>query len=410
MIDTMGSGERRKQDSIHRSHLLLAADAVSEILHGQKPADFILRELFRKQRNAGAKDRAKISALVYGLLRNYFPLRAMLGEQAPPLELCAAQLLCISEALPVLRELDATALTQKITAFNEADLTAAARHNLPQSLWQKLKRDFGEQEASALALALNQSAAVDLRVNTLKGTREQARERLALDNIPASFTGRSALGLRLEKRAALQNTQAFREGWIEPQDEGSQLLALHVNPQPGETVADFCAGAGGKTLALGALMHNRGVLYAFDTHAARLERIGPRLQRSGLSIVRTQVLQDEHDARLFELAGRCDKVLVDAPCSATGTLRRNPELRLREIDLTQLQALQLSILRAAAQLVRAAGHLVYATCSVLREENEDVVESFLAGRPDFQRSDELRLLPQRDGTDGFYAVTLLRVS
>lgn len=406
-VDTIGSGDR---DRVHRTHLLLAVEAMAGVLPGDKPADAVLRELFRDHRNAGAKDRARISALVYGVLRNYFPLREMLGEHAQPLELCAAQVLRVPAALPTLRELDTAALTQKVTAFDEASLSPAARHNLSKGLWEKLKRDYGEQGASDLALALNQPATVDLRVNTLKGTREQARERLAQDNITAAFTARSPIGLRLEKRAALQNTQAFREGWVEPQDEGSQLLALHVNPQPGETVADFCAGAGGKTLALGALMHNRGALHAFDTNSARLARLAPRLQRSGLSIVRAQVLRDEHDPRLGELAGCYDKVLVDAPCSATGTLRRNPELRLRRIDLAQLQALQLSILGAAAKLVRAAGQLVYATCSVLREENEDVVEKFIARQPDFQRGEELRLLPQRDGTDGFYAMTLRRHS
>ena len=404
----MGSG--RRLESVHRTHLLWAAEAMAEILRGHKPADAVLHELFRRHRNAGAKDRANISSLIYGVLRNYFRLRAMLGEDAQPLEICAAQVLSMVATLPVLRELDAAALTQKITAFDETALTSAERNNLPPWLWEKFKRDFGEPEAAALALALNRPASVDLRVNTLKATREQARERLAQENIPATFTERSSIGLRLEKRAALQNTSAFREGWVEPQDEGSQLLALHLNPQPGETVADFCAGAGGKTLALGALMHNRGTLHAFDSNAARLTRIEPRLQRSGLSIVRAQSVDDEHDHRLGELAGRCDRVLVDAPCSATGTLRRNPELRLREIDLAKQQAIQLSILGAAAKLLRPAGHLVYATCSVLREENEDVLEKFIARHPGFQRIAELRLLPHRDGTDGFYAVTLLRES
>jgi 16S rRNA (cytosine967-C5)-methyltransferase len=407
IADTIGSSGR---NPVHRTHLLLAAEAIAAILRGGKPADDILRELFRSHRNAGAKDRAAISALVYGVLRNYFPLREMLGQHAPPLELCAATVLRLPAALPALRELDAAALEQKLTFFAEADWSPAARHNLPLWLWEKLKRDFGEQEASALGLALNQPAAVDLRVNTLKGTREQALEGLAQDHITAVPTKRSPIGLRLEKRAALQNTRVFRHGWVEPQDEGSQLLALHVSPQPGETVADYCAGAGGKTLALGALMQNRGSLHAFDTNAARLARLEPRLQRAGVSIVRAQVLRGERDPRLAALANRCDKVLVDAPCSATGTLRRNPELRLREIDLAQLQALQLSILGEAAQLVRPAGDLVYATCSVLREENQDVVDQFIARHPAFQRGEQLQLLPHRDGTDGFYGATLVRVS
>lgn len=409
-LDTIGSGAATGQPPVHRTHLLLAAAALAEILRGHKPADAVLHELFRTRRSAGSKDRAAISALVYGVLRNYFPLRAMLGDGATPLELCAAQILRIRATLPTLRELDATALEQKLAAFDDRSLGPAARHNLPPALWEKLTRDFGAAEASGLALALNRPATVDLRVNTLKATREQARERLAQDGIAATATPRAPAGLRLEKRAALQNSAAFRQGWVEPQDEGSQLLALHVNPQPGETVADFCAGAGGKTLALGAQMQNRGTLYAFDTSHTRLSRFEPRLQRSGLTIVRTRVLRDEHDRGLDEIAARCDRVLVDAPCSATGTLRRNPELRMREIEWEPLQSLQLAILTAAAALVRPGGRLIYATCSVLREENEEIAERFLAGQATFGRADELRLLPHHDGTDGFYALSLLRDS
>jgi 16S rRNA (cytosine967-C5)-methyltransferase len=249
---------------------------------------------------------------------------------------------------------------------------------------------------------------VDLRVNTLKATAAAAREALAADGVEAQATPWQET-LRLARRAPLQRTRAFRDGLVEPQDAGSQQLAAFVQARPGETVADFCAGAGGKALALGAHMRNRGAVHAFDMSRARLARLAPRLARSGLSIVTSTALRDERDPKLGPLAGRFDAVLVDAPCSATGTLRRNPELRLRTPDLAALAARQRAILDAAARLVRPGGRLVYATCSVLREENEDVARGFLDAHPELQPQGEpLVLLPHRDGTDGFYAVRFTR--
>lgn len=397
---------------LRHTHLRHAASALARVLAGATPADAALHELFARHRNAGSRDRAQITALLYGVLRNYFPLRAALGEQASTVELCAAQALRSLElkpdALPTIEGLAPDALAQRLAAVDDSRLDAAARHNLPGWMWDALTDQYGAAEGSALALALNQEAGVDLRVNTLKASRDEAQRVLREDGIEAEPIEGLATGLRLRKREALQRTRAFRDGWVEPQDAGSQRLALFVAPAPGETVADFCAGAGGKALALGALMRNRGELHAFDTSRARLARFEPRLARSGLTIAKAQVLRSERDPRLQSLAGRCDAVLVDVPCSGSGTLRRNPELRLREPDLAALAAAQFAILDAAAKLVRAGGRLVYATCSVLAQENEEVVRTFLASHADFRRADELTLLPHRDGTDGFYAARLTR--
>ncbi len=274
-----------------------------------------------------------------------------------------------------------------------------------------------------LAAALNRPASVDLRVNIMRGLRDMTRARLFLDGITTLPTPLSPWGLRLVKRVPLQSTAAFREGLIEPQDEGSQLLALLLGAKPGFTVADYCAGAGGKTLALGAAMNNQGKLFAFDTSASRLAKLGPRAYRAGLSIVRTQQLHGDN-AEARRMHGQCDAVLVDAPCSGTGALRRNPELRLRTPDFPALQAYQVSILGAAADLVRPAGVLVYATCSLASQENEDVLSKFLRERGDefvlenagaFLRVRGvpyegvlLKLLPHRHGTDGFFAARLRR--
>jgi 16S rRNA (cytosine967-C5)-methyltransferase len=405
-LDTIGSATPAV---LRHTHLRLAAAALTTVLGGGMPADAALRELYARHRNAGARDRAQVGVLFYGVLRDFFPLRAALGESASALELCAAHALragrANAETMPRLEGVEPAALAERVARARDAELDDATRHNLPGWLWQRLAAQYGA-EAGALARALNEPATVDLRVNTLKATREAAAGALQAEGIASEPTPRSPVGLRLARREALQRTRAFRDGWIEPQDEGSQLLAAFVEPRAGETVADFCAGAGGKTLALGAAMRDRGTLHALDVSRERLARLAPRLQRSGLSIVRPQVLRSERDPRLNALAETCDAVLVDAPCSATGTLRRNPETRLRTPDLAALAAQQGAILGAAARLVRPGGRLVYATCSVLAEENERVVEAFLAAHPAFTRQAELVLLPHRDGTDGFYAARL----
>jgi 16S rRNA (cytosine967-C5)-methyltransferase len=395
---------------LRHTHLQHAATVLARVRDESTPADVALRELFAQHRNAGSRDRATITRLVYGVLRDWFPLRAALGE-ATLLELCAAHALhalaLAPGQIPAIEGLDPTALAQRLAAFDLARLDDAARHNLPEWLWQALHAQYGA-DAAALADALNVEATIDLRVNTLKARRDEAQQALREDGIEAAPIAGVDAGLRLAKREALQRTRAFREGWIEPQDEGSQRLAAFVEPAAGETVVDFCAGAGGKTLALGALMRNRGTLHALDVSRARLARSEPRLARSGLSIVQPQVLRHERDPRLQPLLEQADAVLVDAPCSATGTLRRNPELRLRTPDLASLTAQQGAILAAAARLVRPGGRLVYATCSVLDAENAAVVRAFLEAHPGFTRAAELVLLPHRDGTDGFYAARLIR--
>lgn len=210
------------------------------------------------------------------------------------------------------------------------------------------------------------------------------------------------------------------------QDEGSQLLAQLVGAKRGEMVADFCAGAGGKTLALGASMRNTGRLYAFDISEKRLAKLKPRLARSGLSNVHPVVIAHERDAKIKRLAGKLDRVLVDAPCSGLGTLRRNPDVKWRQnlVGIAELNVKQTAILDSAARLVKSGGRLVYATCSVLEEENEAIVSAFIAAHPDFtlvpmsqvlaeqkidlEMGDYLKLMPHLHQTDGFFAAVLER--
>jgi 16S rRNA (cytosine967-C5)-methyltransferase len=314
-----------------------------------------------------------------------------------------------------------------VRTLDRTTLPIAVQISLPDWLYDRLVAQFGTDEARALAEALNHPAPLDLRVNTLKAERDAVRERLAAEGFPSEPTPLSPVGLRRPERKPLFRTGCFQEGWIEVQDEGSQLVSLLVEPRRGEMVVDFCAGAGGKTLHLGAMMGNRGTLYAFDVSAKRLAQLKPRLARAGLDNVRMVAIAHEKDERVRRLAGKIDRVLVDAPCSGTGTLRRNPDLKWRDTDLAALAENQLRILTAAATLVKPGGRLVYATCSLLREENDDVVAQFLANHADFQllpvaeilarrqvaldvTVPVMRLLPHRHRCDGFFAAVLERTA
>ena len=297
---------------------------------------------------------------------------------------------------------------------------------MPEWLFEKLVARDGEAAALELAHAVNQPAPLDLRVNAIKATREDVITALAEAPILCEPTPYAPLGIRIIKKPALQNLPLFKNGSIEVQDEGSQLLSQIVGAKRGEMVVDFCAGAGGKTLSLGAAMRNTGRLYAFDISEKRLAKLKPRLARSGLSNVHPVQIAHENDAKVKRLAGKIDRVLVDAPCSGLGTLRRNPDVKWRQTpqSLVELNEKQASILAGAARLVKAGGRLVYATCSILDEENEAIVAGFLASRDDFvlipmsevlaeqkidlQMDNYLKLSPALHHTDGFFAAVLER--
>jgi 16S rRNA (cytosine967-C5)-methyltransferase len=411
---------------LRRPQWQLAVQTLDRVLHQARVADASLQEAFRARAEMGSRDRARVSDLVYGVLRDLRALQALAGDHADSAAtLCALQSLRSGladvEMLVALGVAEAPSLAQKLSAIDAASLTPAQRNNLPDAIDAAWRAQYGDEETDALAQALRATAPVDLRVNTLKATRAAAQAALAQSGIEAQATSLSPWGLRLSRRVALQSTPAFRDGWVEPQDEGSQLLALLVGARPGEQIADWCAGAGGKTLALAAAMEDSGRLWAMDADAPRLARLGPRLRRAGVRCVQTQVLVD--DVVPPALANACDAVLVDAPCSGSGTWRRQPDARLRLPDFAVIGALQRRILAAAAQAVRPGGRLVYATCSLIAVENDAVVDDFLRAHPQFEPEDagtvlaahgvtlpgaRLRLLPHRHGTDGFFAVRLVR--
>jgi 16S rRNA (cytosine967-C5)-methyltransferase len=308
------------------------------------------------------------------------------------------------------------------------------RHNLPEWLVEPLKAQLGDG-FWPLVESLNAGAGLDLRVNDFKARRADVQKELAQTGIKAVPTPFSPWGLRIQGKPALNKHAAFVRGDLEVQDEGSQLLAMLLDAKRGEMVVDFCAGAGGKTLAIGAAMRSTGRLYAFDTSAHRLDALKPRLARSGLSNVHPAALAHERDERVKRLAGKIDRVLVDAPCSGLGTLRRNPDLKWRQgVQAVQEMALkQTAILESAARLVKSGGRLVYATCSVLPQENEEIAALFSTTHADFAPlpvaqvleglkvpeparlcaggslgGDYLRLWPHLHATDGFFAAVWQR--
>jgi 16S rRNA (cytosine967-C5)-methyltransferase len=407
--------------------LAALADALAVVLPLTEPADVALRDFFRAHRQLGQHDRAFIADGVFAVLRRRRSLIAHAATSVPR----ALAIAAASRELGLsLRELE-DALTPDERAWarelktRKPDLTPAEAADLPDWLWEALGKAI-PAERDALARAWLAPAPLDLRVNPFKTSRDAVRAALATDGIDASPTPYSPLGLRVAGKPALQRHQLFIDGAIEVQDEGSQLLCFLVAPKRSEMIVDFCAGAGGKTLLLGALMRSQGRLYAFDVSPRRLANLKPRLARSGLSNVHPVRIADERDNHVKRLAGKIDRVLVDAPCSGFGTLRRNPDLKWRhpQTAIAKLAAKQACVLAAAAGLVKPGGRLVYATCSVLPDENETIVEGFLGAHSDFALGDAaaelaragialdtgrmLRLYPHRHGCDGFFAAVLER--
>jgi 16S rRNA (cytosine967-C5)-methyltransferase len=302
----------------------------------------------------------------------------------------------------------------------------AVRLELPDWLLPKFQSRFGAALAVEMA-ALGEPAPLDLRANLLKTTRTEARAALAAEGWQAETTRYSPWGLRIDGRRPITTGPAFMQGLVEIQDEGSQLVAIMVGAEPGMRVADWCAGAGGKTLAIASMMQNRGQIVACDVSAPRLEGAVRRLRRAGVHNVERHLVETG-DKWLKRRGGSFDRVLVDAPCTGTGTWRRNPDarLRLRENDLIELVSKQAAILDTAQSLVRKGGRLVYATCSLLDDENEAQVSAFLSRHPGFEvvplarawplagpvpnEGDFLSLTPARHHTDGFFTAVLERTA
>ena len=410
-------------------------DACSELvrltLKFDHPADAIVSRFFRDNRGLGPRERATMAETVYTVLRkkNLFDHLAPSGSGPKERRLAILGFYGPGDFLRSALTDQETRWLDECEKVKPDDLMERHRHNLPEWLVQPLKDQLGA-DFWPLVNSLNLGAGLDLRVNTFKAKRTEVQKALAASGIKAVATPYSPWGLRIAGKPALNKHEVFVRGDFEVQDEGSQILAMLLDAKRGEMVVDFCAGAGGKTLAIGAAMRSTGRLYAFDTSAGRLDSFKPRQARSGLSNVHPAAIAHERDDRVKRLTGKIDRVLVDAPCTGMGTLRRNPDLKWRQTmqSVAEMVVKQAAILQSASRMVKSGGRLVYATCSVLPQENEMIAEAFTTANPDFEPLQVgsiladlkvesapslcaggeigqlyLRLWPHRHATDGFFA-------
>jgi 16S rRNA (cytosine967-C5)-methyltransferase len=421
------------------ARLQAAIELLQAIHQGTAPADRATAAYFRTRRYIGGADRRAVLDHVYAILRRRAALGWKLDRARGDVKLPEIERARMIARMAVMEgwSADRIAGAEKRIAkalegqtLEDPKAPLWVRYEFPEWCEPRLKQAFGKRLEAEMRAALNE-ATTDIRVNTLKGTRAQAIRALREADIEAKPTSLSPWGLRVEGRAPLATLTVFKDGLIEIQDEGSQLVALMVDPKPGERIVDFCAGAGGKTLALAAMMENKGKLVAMDVLKGRIERSATRIRRAGINNVERRDLSSERDPWVKRHAGGYDRVLIDAPCSGAGTWRRNPDAkwRLKPSDLEELVDLQRRILDSASRLVKSGGRLVYATCSLFKEENADQVAAFLESNQDFALipapkvwaeatgrlgletpypgdGDALVLTPGRHGTDGFFVAVM----
>ena len=409
------------------AHLDMAAAALRAVLPLEHPADSILRHFFRENPTLGVNDRAFVAETVFGILRHRFFIESAVNVATPRSLLLAYlarfQGLNMRELISLVSETEAKLLTGiKSVSLEAQPLDVQAE--FPVWLMEKLRNFMSDSEILDLGRSLQQAAPLDLRVNTLLASRDEVLAVLSKDGIEGSPTPYSPIGIRLAGKPAINRHELFVTGKVEIQDEGSQLLGYLLGPKRRDMVVDFCAGAGGKSLMLGALMRSQGRIYALDNSEKRLNNLKPRLKRSGLSNLYPQLITNENDIKVKRLTGKIDRVLVDAPCSGLGTLRRNPDLKWRQSpqSIEELKRKQAAILASAANLLKPGGRLVYATCSFLPEENQEIVDKFLSTHPRFMQLNcaelliqqkipldtgaFLQLSPGLHRTDGFFAAAL----
>lgn len=400
---------------LKKSSLLL-----SEVSKFQQPADNLLSKFFRDNRKLKAAERNTIAETIYVILRNWCKLSDIINMQN--------QLEVVAYTWTKIIKIDEKELVKlksiKINTIKDMPELDENILELPDWVVQRLASFMSATEIKKLDVAMSSQAPLTLRTNTLKINRDELLSKLSALNIKAEASKYSPFGIHLAYKASLMNNQLFLDGYFEVQDESSQLAGLLFDARRSEMIVDFCAGSGGKTLMMGMMMRNQGRIYAFDVNERRLNNLSPRLARSGLSNVYAQLIGHENDTKIKRLIGKADRVFVDAPCLGLGTLRRNPDLKFRQntTSLAEMNELQLKILKSASRLVKDGGVLLYATCSILREENRDIINAFLAENSDFEivtlntyattfalpieNMNYLELYPHIHGTDGFFACAL----
>ncbi|WP_066567540.1 RsmB/NOP family class I SAM-dependent RNA methyltransferase [Snodgrassella sp. CFCC 13594] len=418
---------------MNATQLQASADILAQILTFRQPADVVLSSAFRRQRKLGRQDRHEIAETVFAAVRHLEKITTALPKPSREPRRTALAALVLGRGLSVAAVAHLCSEEDRVwlEALKANKATWASRlataAELPQWLIECLRLNrYDDAQIMQFGRSLTAGASLDVRVNTLKAKRDKVLAQLQAEGLACTATPYSPWGIRFADKPALNQHPLFLNGSLEVQDEGSQLLALLTGVKRGQMAVDFCAGAGGKTLAMGAMMAGSGRLYAFDVAEKRLANLKPRMVRAGLTNIHPQRIESETDARVERLRGKADCVLVDAPCSGLGTLRRNPDLKYRQSQahIHALCVQQQAILQAAAPLVRPGGRLVYATCSVLPEENQAQVAAFLQTHPQWQlvpvstllaeakigldTGEFLQLSTAEHHTDGFFAAVLAR--
>lgn len=400
-----------------------------------RPADAIVSGYFRARRFIGSHDRGTLATRLYAILRHHARVNWWLEKYQIPVTPRARMLTwlalgekisvkSISElcsggkyAVPVLEDSERLYL-QKIagSTIEHPDMPEEISLECPKESYEALKQRFGKDFTREMR-AMLEPAPLDLRINPLKTTREEILKALKEMKLKAEVCALSPWGVRVFERPSLSNLPMLKNGLVEIQDEGSQMIALIVDAKPGERVVDFCAGAGGKTLAISATMENKGRIVACDIIEGRLKRSTERFRRAGLHNIETRPLTSTRDPWVKKHKGGFDRVLTDVPCSGAGTWRRNPDARWHDLGpgLEKLLITQAEVLESAARLVKPGGRLIYSTCSLLPDENETQIEKFLAAHPEFTLlpcglggAPHLVLTPGQHGTDGFFAAVMIR--
>ena len=401
-----------------------AIDLLDIFFSTSAPFDIVMSKYFKNNKWIGSSDRRAIAEFSYSIFRNFEKIKFLtkkitnnfgrffiLAYLKSERKFSEKQIEEIFSGRKYAPEKLSNFEKSFLNSISENDFPEFAELNFPEWMTPYFRRAFNDEIKSEM-LALNEKAPLDLRVNTLLITKEKVKN--SLKKFDVQDMKYSENGLRILDKKIGRNHETIRQGWIEIQDEGSQLIAELCNAQPGNTVVDYCAGAGGKTLALAASMHNKGRIFALDKYPERLENAKKRFRRANVNNVFCQEITNKWLKRHFEIA---DIVLVDAPCSGTGTWRRNPDMRAKfsEIDLQELISVQYEILKSAKNLVRPGGNLIYSTCSVLKEEDENQIEKFLKEFSEFElqkvklknySGNFLKLTPLKNNTDGFFAALL----
>lgn len=414
-------------------------DSVQEILlefeKNSGPADIFLSSYFKKNPRLGSRDRSTIAEIYYGVIRHKRYLEELSGTRM--LEKMIIMFVSHFQG----KSLNSMKNFLNLETFKWLKIRKSQKKkcsnlpikfSIPDWLWKKLSVNYDESFIINLTQSLLSPAELNIRVNKLKKiTVEQV-----ILNLKESFpeiksqiirTKFSDIGISLPRGTQINKHSLFLNGSIEVQDEGSQILSFLLDVKRGQMVADFCAGAGGKTLALADIMKNKGRLYAFDISEKRLSNLKKRLKKSGASNISPYRIVNENDLKIKRLHGKFDRVMVDVPCTGLGTLRRNPDLKWRyeESDLKEITNKQSKILNSASNLLKKGGYLLYATCSILYDENEQIVENFINQRTDFKiipfseilknheinnyNSDYLKLFPHLHGTDGFFGAVMEKI-